>query len=74
MFQNFVFKLLDKCIDVTIKPTIDTMLGIAIAKRLSATIAKLGKNEYINMKSLEKLCEVLECKVEDIIEYVPSGI
>ena len=36
----------------------------------SATIAKLGKNENINMGSLEKICEVLDCKVEDVIEYV----
>lgn len=36
----------------------------------SATIAKLGKNETINMKSLEKICEALECDIEDIIEFV----
>lgn len=36
----------------------------------SATIAKLGKNETINMKSLEKICEVLECDVEDVIEFI----
>lgn len=34
----------------------------------SATIAKLGKNENINMRSLEKICRVLECNVEDIIK------
>lgn len=39
----------------------------------SATIAKLGKNENINMKSLEKICRVLECKIEDIIEFVPEN-
>ena len=38
----------------------------------SATIAKLGKNENINMKSLEKICEVLECNIEDVIEFVPE--
>lgn len=37
----------------------------------SATIAKLSKNENINMKSLEKICEVLECEVEDVIQFVP---
>ena len=39
----------------------------------SATIAKLGKNETINMKSLEKICEVLECDIEDVIEYIPEN-
>ena len=38
----------------------------------SATIAKLGKNETINMKSLEKICEVLECDVEDVIKFIPE--
>ena len=38
----------------------------------SATIAKLSKNQNINMKSLEKICEVLECNIEDIIEYIPE--
>lgn len=38
----------------------------------SATIAKLGKNETINMKSLEKICEVLECNIEEVIEFIPK--
>lgn len=38
----------------------------------SATIAKLGKDETINMKSLEKICEALECDVEDVIEFIPG--
>ena len=38
----------------------------------SATIAKLGKNENINMNSLDKICEVLECDVEDVIEFIPN--
>ena len=38
----------------------------------SATIAKLAKNETINMKSLEKICEVLECDIQDVIEFIPE--
>ena len=38
----------------------------------SATIAKLGKNETINMKSLEKICEVLKCEIEDVIKFIPD--
>lgn len=38
----------------------------------SATIAKLGKNETINMKSLEKICEVLKCEIEDVIKFIPE--
>ena len=36
----------------------------------SATIAKLGKNENINMKSLDRICEVLKCNVEEIVEHI----
>lgn len=36
----------------------------------SATIAKLSKNENISMESLDKICEALECDIEDVIEYV----
>lgn len=38
----------------------------------SATIAKLGKNENISMESLEKICEVLKCGIEDVIEFMPE--
>lgn len=30
------------------------------------------KTKSINKETLDKLCEVLECKVEDILVYVPS--
>lgn len=36
----------------------------------SATIAKLGKNETVNMKTLENICRTLECNIEDVIEIV----
>ncbi|NMA83542.1 MAG: helix-turn-helix transcriptional regulator [Epulopiscium sp.] len=34
----------------------------------SATLAKLGKNENINMQSLEKICIALECDIGDIVK------
>lgn len=33
----------------------------------SATLAKLSKNENINMRTLEKICIALNCDVGDII-------
>lgn len=35
----------------------------------SATLAKISKNEYISMEALDKICNVLECKIEDVIEH-----
>lgn len=36
------------------------------------TIRRLRANENIETKTLNKLCEVLSCKLEDIAEYVPD--
>lgn len=36
----------------------------------SKTIRRLRANENIETKTLNKLCSVLECKIEDIMEYV----
>lgn len=33
---------------------------------------RLRKNENINMYTLNLLCKILDCAVEDIIEYVPD--
>lgn len=34
------------------------------------TLAKMSKNEYIAMSILDKICKVLNCKIDEIIEYV----
>lgn len=36
----------------------------------SKTIRRLKANENIETKTLDKLCSVLECKLEDIAEYI----
>lgn len=35
-------------------------------------MAKLGKNETVQVEILAKICKVLECNVEDIMEVVPT--
>jgi len=35
----------------------------------SKTIRRLRANENMETKTLDKLCAVLECKLEDIAEY-----
>ncbi|MBQ7360624.1 MAG: helix-turn-helix transcriptional regulator [Lachnospiraceae bacterium] len=32
-------------------------------------IAKLGKNEFVSMETLAKICIALECGVDDILEF-----
>lgn len=36
----------------------------------SKTIRRLKANDNIETKTLNKLCSVLDCKLEDIAEYV----
>lgn len=38
----------------------------------SKTVRRLRANENIETKTLSKLCTVLECKLEDIAEFVPE--
>lgn len=39
----------------------------------NGTLAKLGKNDYVALTVLEKICATLECNIEDVIEFVPDG-
>ena len=38
----------------------------------SSALAKMGKNQPVAMDNLEKLCSYLNCRIEDILEYVPD--
>ena len=44
---------------------------LRIATGITTTaLAKLGKNEHVNTEILAKICKVLECSIEDIVEVV----
>ena len=38
----------------------------------SSTIDKLRKNKPVNTTTINDLCRILRCRVEDIMEYIPS--
>lgn len=38
----------------------------------SKTIRRLRANDNMETKTLNKLCTVLDCRLEDIAEYVPD--
>ena len=38
----------------------------------SSTLDKLRKNKPLNTTTINDLCIILNCKVEDIMEYIPS--
>lgn len=37
-----------------------------------STLAKMGKNEYVALSVIDKICAALECQPKDIIEYIPG--
>jgi DNA-binding Xre family transcriptional regulator len=38
----------------------------------SKTVRRLRANDNMETKTLNKLCSVLDCRLEDIAEYVPD--
>ena len=38
----------------------------------SVALAKMGKNQPITMESLGKICTALDCRIEDIVEFIPD--
>ena len=44
---------------------------LRIATGMTTTaLAKLGKNGHVNTEILAKICKVLDCNIEDIVEVV----
>ena len=39
----------------------------------SKTVRRLRANDNMETKTLNKLCTVLNCKLEDIAEYIPDS-
>lgn len=35
-------------------------------------LAKMSKNEYISMESIEKICLTLDCDIGDIVQIIPQ--
>lgn len=39
----------------------------------TATLARMSKNEYIAMETIDKICAYFNCKIEDVIEFIPNN-
>jgi len=35
-------------------------------------LTRLKRNRYVSLESIESICHVLECGVDDILEFVPE--
>lgn len=60
---NRLFKLL---IDKDLKKT-EFAKQIGIGQN---TLAKLSKHEYVSMEVLAKICSGLNCRIEDVMEFI----
>ena len=36
-------------------------------------LAKLGKDEFVSMESLMKICATLNCNIGDIVDFLPES-
>ena len=43
------------------------------AKISTNAMAKLGKNEDVRVGILVKICDTLDCKIDDIMEMIPEN-
>ena len=35
-------------------------------------LTRLKRNNYVSLESVETICKVLDCKVDDILEFIPD--
>ncbi len=42
----------------------------SIAGISSSTLAKLGKDEYVSLESIEKICCALDCNIDQIVDVI----
>lgn len=39
----------------------------------SRTLAKLANNEFISLKTVNTICQILHCKIEDVVVYIEEN-
>ena len=35
-------------------------------------LTRLRRDQYVSLESIEKICFALDCKVDDILEFIPA--
>ena len=46
--------------------------GAELAKKAGVSgniMTRIRRNEYVSFESIEKICNALDCKVDDIVEF-----
>ena len=47
---------------------------LTVAGINASALTHMGKNEPVTMNTLNKLCNALHCRVEDIVEHIPDPV
>lgn len=66
---------------VSYKPLWKTLIDRGITKTQlremvgcsTSTLARLGKDEFVGLDLICKICYVLNCKIEEVVEVVPEN-
>lgn len=40
----------------------------------TSTLAKMTKGEYVSLETIDNICQYLDCKVEEVIEILPTPL
>ena len=46
---------------------------VHMSKISTNAMAKMGKNQEVRLDTLIKICDVLQCKIDDVIDYSMSA-
>ncbi len=38
----------------------------------ASVITRMRKNEYLGLRKINDLCSILNCKIQEIVQYVPE--
>ena len=74
-YEDGIEKLKQTLIEQGLDPEDENMMKVDLRDQAGITtnaLAKLGKNEHVSTQVLEKICNVLHCDIQDIMEFVPD--
>ena len=74
-YEDGIEKLKQTLIEQGLDPEDENMMKVDLRDQAGITtnaLAKLGKNEHVSTQVLEKVCNVLHCEIQDIMEFVPD--
>lgn len=45
---------------------------LSVTKISTCTLSKLSKNEPLKIDTIKKICEAMNCSIENVIEFLPE--